>query len=186
MSRDCTSIQVLTNHHVDTAVYDSFAVDIAKDIVASNNKDYYFFQYDDDEYVLVFSDDASTENGFDFSAHNCTAIILYRTDTTFTENRSLLLDGTSTEVGATPNVQNITLSGTYADASVQSAWQMYFVLGDMHVYNSEYMVYSSVSGYMPKLKEGVDYYVYAGLFLALSVIVFRLLDRIFGRVCRIH
>ena len=69
MSRDCTSIQVLTNHHVDTAVYDSSALQIAKDIVSSHTEDYYFFQFDDDEYVLVFSNDARTENGYDFSTH---------------------------------------------------------------------------------------------------------------------
>ena len=183
MSRDVTSSSVLTNHHINTSYYDSVALDIARDLVKSHTEDYFFFQYDADEWVLVFSNDARTENGFDFSAFDCTTVVIYRDDTTVPDNHSISLNGTSTEFGATPNVENISLTGSLSDSYIQSQWKIYYILNNnMHVYNTEYMVYSDTCKYMPKLREGVDYYAFAAFFLAGLIVCFRLADRIFRRV----
>ena len=183
VSHDVTSVSVLTNHHIDTSYYDIFAVELARDAVKTHNQDYYFFQYDDDEYVLILSHDMTTENGFDCSAHDVTCIVFQRIDTTYTEHDSMTISGTITEVGAPPRVDDVALSGSVSHSDSQTSWKTYLVIGDgVHVYNSEYTVYSDCCPYMPKLREGVDYYAVAAFILAGIIISFKLADRIFRRV----
>lgn len=180
---DVTSSSVLTNHHVDTAVYDQFVLEIARDLVKGHNEDYYFFRFDDDEYVLIFSDDMVTENGFDCSAHDCTCIVLFREDIIIPDSNAISLSGTITEVGVTPSVDDIILSGDVTADQIESQWKEYLVLADgVHVYNSEFLVYSSVCEYMPKLVEGVTYYAWSAFALCFGIIGFKLIDRIFRRI----
>lgn len=183
MSRDVTSSQVITNHHIDTAVYESYAVEWARDIIKDHNQDYFFFRYDDDEYILIFADDLISENGFDCSAHDCTCLVLYREDSTITEHDSIGLNGTITEIGTPPKVDDVSLTGDISRSSTDYQWKEYIVIADgVHVYNSEYVVYGSQCAYMPKLAEGVSYYAFAAFSLAFAVIGFRLIDRIFKRI----
>lgn len=183
MARDAVSSQVITNHHVNISSYDTFAVDWARDLVKGHATSYYFFRYDEDEYILIFSDDMVTENGFDCSASDCTCLVLFREDSNIIDHNSIGLTGTITEIGTPPKVDDVTLSGDVSESVIESQWKEYIVFADgVHVYNSEYLVYGSECEYMPKLVEGVSYYAFAGLALAVGVIAFRLLDFIFKRV----
>lgn len=183
MSRDITSSQVITNHHIDIAVYDSFAVEWARDIVKGHTTPYYFFRFDDDEYILIFADDMVTENGFDCSAHDCTCLVLFREDTTITDHNTIGLTGTITEIGTPPKVDDVSLTGDISESDIQSQWKQYIVLADgIHVYNSEYLVYGSECEYMPKLVEGVTYYAWSAFALCFGIIGFKLIDRIFRRI----
>lgn len=183
MARDVVSSNVITNHHVNTSTYDTFAIDWARDLVKGHATPYYFFRYDDDEYVLIFSDRMKTESGFDCSAYDCTCLVLFREDSTINYHNTIGLSGTITEIGTPPKVDDVSLSGNISESDTESQWKEYIVLADgVHVYNSSYLVYASECEYMPKLVEGVSYYAFAAFCLALGIIGFRLLDFIFKRI----
>lgn len=186
VSKDVSS-STLTSFHVSYADCDTnfqYALSLARDTVKGHLEEYYFFQYDDDEYVLLLSDDMQAFNGTDCSASGVVAVVFWRQDVSVPRSESISLQGTITEVGATPSVDDVLLSGSVsAPDDVTSTWSIYQVSVDsLHVYNSSYICYSSVGEYQPKLVEGVSYYAFAGFVLALGVIGFGLVDRIFRRI----
>lgn len=181
-TQDVTS-STLTSFHVSMYTYDPVVIDMARDYVKGHLEDYYFFQYDEDEYVLILSDDLQSPENTDCSAADCRVIVFYRIDSVSTSSSSVSMSGTITEAGATPSVDSVSLSGSVSDTVVSSVYQALSIsVNSLHIYNSEWVVYSSVSPVTGKLVEGVNYYAFAGFCLALGIIAFNLIDRIFKRV----
>lgn len=187
MSRDVTA-STLTSYSVSVGSGDAnfqTALELAKDCIKGHLEDYYFFQYDDDEYVLLLSYDMQAyDSSNDCSAYDVTAIVFWRDDVSVPVSRSVSLQGTITEVGATPSVDDVLLSGSVSDdPAISSTWHVSnFSVDSLHVYNTSYICYSSVGDYYPKITEGVSYYAYAAFVLCFGVIAFKLVDRIFRRV----
>ena len=167
---------------VDTFIPDSSVIDLARDSVKGHLEDYYFFQYDEDEYVLIFSDSMQVdENGM--SCQLCRVVVFQRLDIPDSVSSSLALSGDITEVGATPSVDTVSLSGSVDSVTYTHSWKSFeFGMPSIHVYQRGYVYYSSVGEYAPKLNESGDYFAFAGFALAVGVIAFKLLDRVFRRV----
>lgn len=177
------SAATLTSFHVSMYTYDQIVLDMARDYVKGHLEDYYFCQYDDDEYILILSDDLQSPENTDCSAADCQVIVFWRNDSVATSSSSVSMSGTITEAGASPSVDSVSLSGSVSDTVVSSVYQaLPLTVNSLHIYNSEWVVYSSVSPVTGKLVEGVNYYAFAGFCLALGIIAFNLIDRIFKRV----
>lgn len=167
---------------VDTFVFDETVFSMARDTVKGHLDDYYFFQYDEDEYVLIFSDDMQVDdNGM--SCGLCHVVVYQRLDIPITESDSISLTGDITEVGATPSVDTVSLTGSVSSSGYEHKYKTFeFGMPSIHVYQQGYCYYSSVGEYAPKLVEGVSYYAFAAFVLAAGIIGFNLIDRIFKRV----
>lgn len=187
MSYDVSTATVLQNKHVDTFEYDETVVQFARDCVKGSLKEYYFFQYDEDEYVLIQSDDCQYINNFHFSSFQSHVTVFYKEESTFTTRDDISLNGTISQIGATPNVSDVILTGTVSDSDIITTWKVYtFEAESTHIYDdANYMTYSSF-GELPKLCESGDYYAYTGILLAACCIVFGIVDRIFSRVARVR
>ena len=166
---------------VDTFTYDETVFTMAHDLVKGHLEDYYFFQYDDDEYVLIFSNEMQVDSNA-MSCGYCHVVVYQRLDIPDTVSDSVNLTGDITEVGASPSVDSISLTGSVSSMQYTHKYKVFdFSMPSIHVYQNGYAYYSSVGDYAPKLVEGVSYYAFAAFVLCFLVIAFRLTDRIFRR-----
>lgn len=179
------SHETLTSFHISTYTPNDLVLQLARDYVKGHHEDYYFFQFDEDEYVLVFSEHMDSPMLTDCSATDCSCIVFKVVTSDITEHEAITLDGTISEVGTNPSVDTVNITGTVGTTQTVTYIEQYYVLSSsLHIYNSEYVAYGSISPQLGKLNEGVEYYAFANMVLSACCILFVLVDRIFSRISR--
>lgn len=178
MSFDCTA-SALGSYHVSHATIDDlyqYALSLARDFVKGYYGDYYFFQFDTDEYCLILSNDISFVST-DASIFDATVYVFQCSPVMGSSSRELAL--TASDPVTTTAIYDITGSITLPvyDWSFIS-----FDLEACHIYNGEYIYYSSVGQHAPRLCEGVVYYAFLLCALVIGVTGWVIVDRIFRRV----
>lgn len=165
MAFDCTASS-LGSYHVEYATVNEqyhFALSLARDFVKDYRSEYYFFQFDEDEYCLILSDDIGTTST-DASILGGTVYVFQCTPSTLTRSDELVLSVSDPVTTTTVYDLSGSLSSTAYD------WLFtQFDIESCHIYNAEYIYYSSVGVHGARLKEGCDYYAYALAFLGLSI-----------------
>lgn len=171
---------------VSTAVYEESAISAAKAVLQGSHEDYYFFQYADNDYVLLVGD-------ITFNALGCeTGLVTVYEFVTFpvSSARSVTIPFSGSQSGNYGGSDgaggfNGSVTGN-STIQIQSETKynvsMYVTSAEnIIVTNSNSLVYGSGS-MLPHLIEGVENYAFAAFWLTLCVICFKLFDRIFRRV----
>ena len=165
MAFDCSAAS-LGSYHVEHATVDSqyeFALSLARDFVKDYTGDYYFFQFDADEYCLILSDDIGTTST-DASIFGGTVYVFQCTPCEDSQTVELAASASDPEITTTVYEIQGSLSSARYDWSFTS-----FSIDGCHIYNGEYIYYSSVGVHGARLSEGVTYYAYSFAFLGLVV-----------------
>lgn len=187
-----TDLASLTNVSVQYGFYDGECVEIARSYLEGYTEDYFFFQYDDDDYCLILSDNGYM-SGDSYIADNATvyqirvASVVHHNEIPFTGNVSGSYNGV---VGPTPSAGSFNSSSITGRSVYDTVEYNYFVdsytSSTVLIANpSDFLCFSNLEG-KPHLIEGVQNYAYAGFFLASCVCVFGLIDRVFSRVSRVR
>lgn len=176
-------IDVGTVVSVDVASYDDDCIQIAKDILQGCYRDYYFFQYDDDDYCVLVADNLH------FSDGGCSGedVTVYQFTKIF-------------EIDSIPRSIQIPFNGQYAGVDgaggvngsstytyVETVENVSFKYLEPYTVNSAtvlnsggYLVYGSGDS-LPHLVEGVEIYAFTFISLAIAVITYNIGNRIFRR-----
>lgn len=170
----------------DFVIEDQMPIDIASAVLEGYSGDYAFFAIGQNAWVLLYDPELSIDivDGH-IQANRCKAVgIACNTVDTGVYN-PITLAGDIATAAVPPEISRITLDGSLH--VYEHKYQYNVAYGDITSVSvsigQDDLVYSSVSGY-PKLIEGVQNYAFAQTFLAVSAIIFVLVDRLFSRVCR--
>lgn len=181
-----TDTAVLTSVSVTSGFYTDDVLDIARGFTEGCYKDYYFFQYNTTDFCLLIGDLDISDSGV--SASECQCYQIRRTPVTVQIPVTIPFSGSQNgQYGGSDGVGgyngSVTGNSTY-NRPVTSYNYLYdsYTAYDVSVSNdSDYLVYSSAENY-PHLVEGVEMYAFAAFGLAIGVIAFSLVDRLFRRV----
>lgn len=170
---------VLTNVSVSVADYDSAVLDAARGVLEGYTGDYYFFQYNIENWVLVMYDGDSVVSPFGLVASDCNIVQFRKTvvDTPYSVSHNFH----GTLVGTEEQILNGSFYTTEHQITTSYKITSYH-RDNVSISNSDgYLVYGSAPN-LPHLIEGVQNYAFAGFALCLCVLSFKLIDRIFRRV----
>lgn len=177
------SINLNTVVSVSVGSYDVDCIQIAKDILQGCFKDYYFFQYDEDDYCLLVADKLN------FSEGGC-----YGNNVTVYQFTKIV------EINSVPRSVQIPFSGQYGGVdgaggiqgnstfnyvdTVENITYKYlepYIVNSVTVANSDYLVYGS-DVLLPHLIQGVENYAFTAFCFTVGIVVFGLCNRVFRRV----
>lgn len=183
MSLPSVDVQTVT---VSQSSFSSDCVSIAASFLEGCTDDYYFFQYDDDVYILLYGDLEISSSGC--SSDSCHCVIIWRDESSVSHIESIPFSGSHTSDfvgmrdtgyvhGSVTGNSSLTVTDvTYSYFSAVSD------VVDVSVSNDDYyLVYSSADNF-PHLIEGVQNYAFAGFLLCFAVLAFKLGDRLFRRI----
>lgn len=175
-------IDVGTVVSVGVGSYDSDCIQIAKDILQGCYRDYYFFQYDDDDYCVLVADK------LEFSSGGCSGedVTVYQF-TKIAESESvpysiqIPFNGQYAGVDGAGGVNGSSIYN-YVEAveNVSFKYLEPYTVNSATVINSGYLVYGSGDS-LPHLVEGVEIYAFTFISLAIAVITYNIGNRIFRR-----
>lgn len=179
-------VQTNSTVSVTTAIYEESAISAAKAVLQGSHEDYYFFQYANNDYVLLVGD-------ITFNALGCETglVTVYEFVTSpvssarsvtipFSGSQSGQYGGSDGAGGFSGSVSGNSTIQIQSDTKYNVSMYRY-AANNVTVTNSNSLVYAS-SASLPHLIEGVENYAFAAFWLALAVICFKLFDRIFRRV----
>lgn len=159
----------------------SEVVQIARDCVVGFSGDYFLFQYDSDEYVLILTDLLESAEG----AFNCEGFQFY--DIQYVENvQTVSHDISGNLVGFEEGASAQHFSGDYeVSEALPSYFRLYHDEYDdvsLHVSTADHaIIYASLSGYA-SLHDSSSYFGSATVMLLSGFAVFYLIHSIFNKV----
>lgn len=162
-------------------VMPSEVVQIAKDCVAGYSGEYFLFQYDADEWVLVLPDSLTVGE----SVLDCDGFSAY--DIQYVQNSATVQNDISGNlVGFEEGAAAEHFSGSYEVTEARpSFYRLYydeFEESELHVSTSEHaIIYASVKGYA-SLHDASAHYDFASVLLLSGMIVFYFINSIFKKV----
>lgn len=187
-----TDLATLTNVSVAYAFYDGDCVQIAQSYLEGYTGDYFFFQYDDDDYCLILSDDGHM-SGDSYIATNATvhqirvASVTFHNEVPFRGSTTGSYNGGSAGGPAAGSFTSTSLSGTSTYDTVDYNYfvESYTQSSVLIANPDDFLCFSNLEG-KPHLIEGVQNYAYAAFLLAAGVCLFGFADRVYSRVSRIR
>lgn len=181
-----TDTAVLTSVSVSSGFYTEDVLDIAKGFTEGCYQDYYFFQYNSTDFCLLIGDLDISDTGV--SAAECQCYQVRRSPVTVQTTVNIPFSGSQNgQYGGSDGVGGYNGSVTGNSTYNRSVTSYNYYFDSYTAYNvsvqnpNDYLVYSSAENY-PHLIEGVQMYAFAGFGLAIGVIAFGLIDRLFRRV----
>ena len=182
------SVGSLVGVTVKVGSYDSLLLDTVKGCLSGYIGGYYFFQYDDDDFCLILSDDYDYSSTGVFTASDCEVFQFRRiVDTTsrtitipFSGNQSGTYTGSDGAGGFTGSLSGSSSVQVY-DSSVSYCMMSYSV-SSVSVSNPDLILAYGDSEYLPHLQSGGDYYAFFAVCAFCAVVAFKLADRLFRRV----
>lgn len=181
------NVSTNTTYTITSGVYTSDVVSLAADFVAGTYKDYYFFQYTQNDYVLLVGD--ISFHGSYITALDCTVYEFVCSPVSSVQTVNIPFSGSqSGQYGGSDGAGgfNGSVSGN-STISIQTDTRYNVVYTSLSAQNitinntSGYLDYGSAD-YMPHLTEGVENYAFTGVMLCIGICLFKLCDRIFRRV----
>lgn len=175
-------IDVGTVVSVGVASYDDDCIQIAKDILQGCYRDYYFFQYDDDDYCVLVADKLNFSDGGcygeDVTVYQFTKIV---ENESVSHSIQIPFNGQYAGVDGAGGV-NGSSAFTYVETveNVSFKYLEPYTVNSATVINSDYLVYGSGDS-LPHLIEGVELYAFTFISLAIAVITYNIGNRIFRR-----
>lgn len=162
-------------------VLPSEVVQIARDCVAGYAGDYFLFQFDADEWVIILSD-ALTVGASSFDCEGFDAYVIQYVQNTVTVQNDISGNLVGFEEGAAAEH----FSGSYeVTESCPSFYRLFydeFEEKELHVSTAEHaIIYASVKGYA-SLHDASAHYDFASVLLLSGMIVFYFINSIFGKV----
>lgn len=162
-------------------VLPSEVVQIARDCAAGYASDYFLFQYDADEWVLVLTD-ALTVGESSFDCEGFSAYDIQYVDRSHIVTRDISGNLIGVEAGAAAEH----FSGDYEVSEARPAFCRLFYEtfeeNELHVSTSEHAIlYASVKGYA-SLYDSSSYYSFATVILLSGICMFYLINSIFKKV----
>jgi len=156
-------------------------VQIAKDCVAGYSGEYFLFQYDLDEYVLVLSD-ALTVGASAFDCDGFSVYVIQYVQNSATVQNDISGNLVGFEEGAAAEHFSGSYEVTEARSSFYRLFYDEFEEKELHVSTAEHaIIYASVKGYA-SLHDASAHYDFATVLLLSGMIVFYFMNSIFKKV----
>lgn len=154
---------------------------IARDCVSGYSGDYFLFQYDADEYVLVLSDSLEQAE----SAFNCESFSAYDiqyVENTVTVQRSISGNLVGFEDGAAAEHFSGSFDAVEQRPSFYRLFYDTFEDTELHVSTADHAIlYASVNGYA-SLHDASSHYGFATVVILSGMVMFYLINSIFRKV----
>ena len=177
-----TQVSTLTNVSTYSGFDDYAVIDLFKDILEGETRDYFAFQYDSDSYILAICNDDSLLSPISCASEGCTVYQIDVIPHSSSQSRSLPFSGNGELLGQNGGVIYLTGNTSYTDTTTYNSYDLITFTSDVSVSNSgSHLIFGSADS-MPHLVEGVENYAFSAFILAFGVIAFNLFDRIFKRV----
>lgn len=181
-------VQTNSSVSVSTAVYTEDVLHCAQRIVSGRFADeYYFFQYAANDYVLLVGDISFVGLGCvtgDIEVYEFVTSPVSSTQSInipFSGSQSGQYGGSDGAGGFSGSVSGNSTISIQTDTRYNVTYAYTANVSNVTITNNSYLVYGSAPT-LPHLVEGVENYAFAAFALALGVISFKLVDRIFRRV----
>ena len=180
-------IQTNTSVSVTSAVYSQDVLACAQSILAGRYEDYYFFQYSSNDYVLLVGDISFVGLGCVTDGVEVFEFVTSPVSSTqsiqipFSGSQSGQYGGSDGAGGFSGSVSGNSTIQIQTDTRYNVTYAYTANINHVTVTNSGYLVYGSNPN-LPHLVQGVDFYAFSLVFIALGVVCFKLFDRIFRRV----
>ena len=181
-------VQTNTSISVQSAVYTEDVLAVAQSVLSGQYiEDYYFFQYAANDYVLLVGD--ISFNGLGCVANDCEVYEFLTSPVSSTQSIQIPFSGSqSGQYGGSDGAGGFSgsVSGNstiqiQTDTRYNVTYSYRSSVQNVSISNSSYLVYGS-SNELPHLVQGVEYYAFTIIFIAVGVILFNLADRIFRRI----
>lgn len=182
-------IQAVTINNISIS-YANFPADVlavASDYLQGYSSEYYFFQADEDSYILLLFDDFEYVSTGVLQVSESTVIQIDRIVTVHTDSISASSSGYfsgSFGGNAAGYTQGSTTGTISIPVSSEEVTFQYLVSssGALTIRNPNFALTYASFDTMPRLIEGVENYAFTGVLLCVGVLAFKLFDRIFRRV----
>ena len=177
-----TQVSTLTNVSTYSGFDDYAVIDLFKDILEGETREYFAFQYDSDSYILAICNDDALLSPISCASEGCTVYQIDVIPHTNTQNRNIPFSGNGELLGQNGGVIHLNGNSTYTDTTTYYSYDLITFTSDVSVSNSgSHLIFGSVES-MPHLIEGVENYAFTAFAVFIGFIVFSICSCIFKRV----